>query len=136
MGFDQRDVTKHVSKDEWEEYFKTAKELFESAHDSFDRKRFRAAGIDAIHMAISAGDALMISYESRKATNHLYAASLLKQRFTTKQGAEAVKAYESLISMKTKLEYEGANIGEEAAKKMMQDAVTFFSFAESKVRPK
>ncbi len=134
MRFDERDVTTHVDRKEWPSYFRTATELYDSMMMNYQDKRFRAAGIDAIHMAISTSDALMISMDSRKATNHAYSITLLKKRITTPKGIEAVKAFEKILSEKTRLEYDGGDLDENSARMLIEKAELLYEFASEKLR--
>jgi hypothetical protein len=134
MKFNERDITTHVEKKEWSRYFQTATELYDSMMTNYREKRFRAAGIDAIHMAISTSDALMISMDSHKAIRHAYSITLLKNRLKTPKGLEAAKAFEKIISEKTRLEYDGGDLDENSAKLLIEKAELLYSFASERLK--
>lgn len=55
--------TRNVDKHKYKNYLIKADEFFDSMNDSFAKKKFNAAVLNAIHCAISSADALTVFYK-------------------------------------------------------------------------
>ena len=61
-------MVREVTKREAKNYLMQAEEFLESAKDNLEKKRFNAAGFDAIQAIINANDALTIYFLERRAS--------------------------------------------------------------------
>lgn len=98
---------------------------------------WEAAGINAIHCAISANDAVLAAGPGVKATgrDHRDAVRLLESRLKDEDAQSAAKRLDVIISKKSRVEYEQKRLSEKEARELVLDVERFFSWAKTRMPP-
>lgn len=120
----------------WKNYLIKAKEFFETARDAYLKENWNSTGLNSVHCAISANDALTIYYGKVRSISekHSDAVELLLGVFPEKE--EAIKFSKHLlwlINKKNLIEYESRLFFSKEAKEALKHSERFLYWAESKL---
>lgn len=96
-----------VEKSKYLVFMKKATDFRKGMDSSFSDSNWHSTGLEAVHCAISAADALLAKEKGIKCTadNHLDVVELLLQTLGTKENKEHFKALERIIKYKNGIEY-------------------------------
>jgi HEPN domain-containing protein len=103
--------------------------------NALDQGHWEAAGINAVHCAISANDAVLAAGPGIKASgkDHKDAVRLLLSRIKDEDAQVAAKRLEIIISKKSRVEYEQKRLSEKEARELVLDAERFFEWARTRL---
>lgn len=103
--------------------------------DALARGHWEAAGINAVHCAISANDAILAAIPAIKAAgkDHRDAVRLLSSRIKGEDARAAAKRLDIIISKKSRVEYEQKRISEKEARSLVLEAERFLEWAGSQL---
>jgi HEPN domain-containing protein len=103
--------------------------------EALARGHWEAAGINAVHSAISANDAVLAAIPAIRVTgkDHRDAVRLLSSRIKSKDAQAAAKRLDIIISKKSRVEYEQKRIPEKEARSLVQDAERFLKWAGGQI---
>jgi HEPN domain-containing protein len=103
--------------------------------DALARGHWEAAGINAVHCAISANDAALAAIPAIKVTSkdHRYAVRLLSSRLKGEDVQAAAKRLAIIISRKGRVEYEQKRLSEKEARSLVLDAERFLDWVGGKI---
>lgn len=114
----RRNPTRRVERAGAQTYLKKATEFFESMQQALHTGRWSAAGLNAVHCAISACDAVLVYYtEQRSASaDHDAAAYLLSSLTKIPDAKQKAETLRRILQEKHVIEYEDrASTAQEAA---------------------
>lgn len=103
--------------------------------DALVRGHWEAAGINAVHCAISANDAVLAALPAIKVTSkdHRDAVRLLSSRLKSEDAQAAAKRLDIIISKKGRVEYEQKRLSEKEARSLVLDAERFLEWAGGQI---
>ena len=103
--------------------------------DALARGHWEAAGINAVHCAISANDAVLAAIPAIKVTSkdHRDSVRLLSSRLKGEDAQAAAKRLAIIISKKGRVEYEQKRLSEKEARSLVLDAERFLDWAGGKI---
>ena len=118
------------------QYLKKAAEFFESMQQAMQAQRWNAVGLNAVHCAISACDAVLIFYtEQRSASpDHetaVHLLSVLPKVPDTKQKADTLRR---ILHEKNLIEYEDRMVTAQEAAELAKLTERFYRWADGLVR--
>ena len=120
----------------WKNYLIKAGQFLETARDAYFKKNWNAVGLNAVHAAISANDALCVYLSKSRSVSekHSDAVILLLQVF--KHGVQA-KEYSKhlswLINRKNLIEYESRLFYKQEAEEALVHAERFIKWAKQEL---
>lgn len=117
-------------------YLIKAKEFFQTANDAYLRNNWNAVGLNAVHSAISANDALIIYQISKRCVSdkHSDAVKLLLFAFAGNKEAKRQSRHLSwLIAKKNIVEYELRLFQKKEATDALKHAERFLNWINSKI---
>jgi len=131
-----RDKIKIKSETNWKNYWLKAKQFLETAQDSYLKENWNSVGLNAVHAAISANDALTVAYKKIRSASekHNDSVGLLLETFN--HDAETKKTSRHLlwlIGRKNLVEYESRLFYKKEAAEALLHADRFLSWAEAKL---
>ncbi len=123
--------TRHVDRDEIPQYFRKALQFSRSMHASFSEGDWDATGLAAIHMAISANDALtgLVAGVRSAGPKHDDAVDLFRRHFSDEESQGVAEDLRWLIRKKSVVEYESRALTEEEATEAVERADRLLEFA-------
>jgi HEPN domain-containing protein len=114
-------------------FLKRAKECLDAAGGAFEKEDWNASAINAIHCAISAGDALCVHFSGKRRAgeSHNDAVKLVNSLENVCDNIKPnAKRLMQLLKMKNMAEYEERLIYKSEAEKMLRNARAFYEFVE------
>jgi len=124
------------TKSNWKNYLIKAKQFLETAQEAYFKKSWSAVGLNAVHCAISANDALTVYYGEIRSISkkHSDSLSLLLRVFKNEKEAEKnSKHLLWLINRKNLVEYEARLFFQSEAEEALKHAERFLNWAKSKL---
>lgn len=120
----------------WKNYLIKAEQFSETARDAYFKKNWNAVGLNAVHSAISANDALTSYYGKVRSTSEKHSDSINLLLEVFKSGQES-KNYSKhilwLISRKILVEYESRLFYQREAEESLKHIERFLFWAKSKL---
>jgi hypothetical protein len=103
--------------------------------EALDRRQWEAAGINAVHAAISANDAVLSALRGLKpaSSNHRDAARVLMSQLKDEDSQKAGKRLGVIIARKSRVEYDDKRFTEKEAKDIVLDTRRFLDWAQGKL---
>ena len=124
--------TRAVSKTEAKVYLDKAEQFLRAMREAIKSEDWDAAGLNAIHAAISANDALLGSRHGIRPSSpsHSDAAVLLNQYEKSEDAKKNATRLDRMIRRKNLVEYEGRRLKKSEATKIASDAERFFKWVK------
>ena len=125
--------TGRVDKTQYRNFYKKAKEFYETMHISLGRKNWNATALNAVHSGISANDALLAYFYGIRSVSpkHDDAVKLLVSLVKHKEVNLSSAHLRKLIGMKNLVEYEGRLFTQSEAQSLAKHAQRFLEWVES-----
>lgn len=125
--------TRYVSRDHYAIYRKKAKEFLNSMEASLRVREWNAAGLNAVHCAISSSDALLVYNAGIRSAgdSHHDITFLLVQHVKDKDAAPKAKTLSKILDYKYLAAYEDREITEAEALELAKITRRFFEWMES-----
>ena len=129
--------TRNVNKSRGINYLKKAQQFSRAMHESLEKKDWDASGLNAVHCAISANDAVLVSTKGVRSSSARHSDSVeLLEALVTVQGVKTSSGQlKRVIAKKSLIEYEDRMFRENEARDAVKNAERFLTWAE-KVVPK
>ncbi|MBU4299203.1 HEPN domain-containing protein [Patescibacteria group bacterium] len=127
---------KIIPESNWRNYLIKARQFLETAQDTYLKENWNAVGLNAVHSAISANDALIVYYGKVRSTSkkHSDAAELLLRIFkNSEESKQNSKHLLWLINRKNLVEYEERLFFKKEAEESLKHAERFLNWAKSKL---
>lgn len=116
-------------------YLKKATEFFNSMQQAMQAERWNAAGLNAVHCAISACDAVLVRNTGQRSasSDHDASASLLRALADIPDVRQKTEALLRILAAKNLIEYEEREITRHEAADLAKLTERFFRWAEKLV---
>jgi hypothetical protein len=127
---------KIVPETDWKNYLAKAGQFNETAQDAYRKENWNAVGLNAVHAAISANDALTVNLKKIRSASekHGDAAGLLLETLPDDKEAKIfAKHLIWLINRKNLIEYESRLFYAKEAETALKHADRFLAWAKSKL---
>lgn len=127
---------KTVQESNWKNYIIKADQFFETARLAYLNKGWNAVGLNAVHTAITANDALTAYYKNVRSASkkHSDAVNLLLEVFKSNKDSENFSKHLLwLVNRKNLVEYESRLFYQKEAEDALKHAERFLSWAKSKL---
>ena len=120
----------------WQVFQKKAREFFGAMLHAQQDQSWNAVGLNAVHCAISAMDAVLVMRSGlrSKSLDHRDAVMLLSTHLGKENTGEACRHFEALIRKKNLIEYESRECTQTEAQELMKHAERFYHWANEQVR--
>lgn len=121
--------TEKIERSKYSAYLKKAQDFFDAMHQAYLSNNWNAAGLAAVHCAISSNDALLVYFRGARSIsdNHLDAIELL-------QGCREIDGIESMLSRlrrvigkKNLIEYEARPFSQTEAEEIIKHTERFYN---------
>jgi uncharacterized protein (UPF0332 family) len=121
------------SKEDYKKFLKKADEFFEMMQQSLMKEKWNAAGLNAIHAAISSNDALLIFHFGLRSISpkHDDAAKLLISTMKRDDVETKAKHLRRIISIKNLVEYDGRLLSRAEVESLAKHAERFLVWVKS-----
>jgi HEPN domain-containing protein len=112
-------------------YLKKAAEFFESTQQAMQGGRWNAAGLNAVHCAISACDAVLVYYTEQRSAgpDHEAAAYLLSSLAKVPDARQKAETLRRILQEKHVIEYEDRTFTAHEAAELAKLAERFYRWA-------
>jgi uncharacterized protein (UPF0332 family) len=129
----KRTRTRNVSKTEAKAYMDKGEQFLRTMREAVKNEDWDAVGLNAIHGAISANDALLGTRHGIRPSspNHGDAAVLLNQYEKSEDAKKSANRLDRMIRKKNLVEYEGRKLTKSEAAVLATDAERFIAWAKS-----
>lgn len=126
----KRIKTTSVPKSDYLNYLKKAEEFLSTMQDSLIKEKWNSAGLNAIHSAISASDAVLVCLHGRRSTSpkHDDLIRLFSTLVKHKDAEQNINHLRKLIAMKNIVEYGQKLISQSEAITLSKHAERFFEW--------
>ena len=127
--------TKRVDKSKAGTFWARAQQCADAMNDALQRGRWEAVGINAVHCAISANDTLLVALRGIRpaSQDHKDAVRILLSQFKEEDAQRAAKRLATIISKKSRVEYEQKRLTKKEAREIALDAQRFFEWAKTRL---
>jgi hypothetical protein len=114
-------------------YLNKAQDFYQAMRRSMDEENWNSAGLEAVHCAISATDALLAYAGGIRCTSqaHSDAAELVKQTIRSSEAATNSRHFLRIVNMKNLIEYEARNFTQQEAVEIAKHTERYFDWVRS-----
>lgn len=132
----QRRPVRPVERTGAARYFKKATEFFESMQEAMKAGRWNAAGLNAVHCAISACDAVLVYYTEQRSSSpdHEEAAYLLGALVKVPEARQKAETLRRIVHEKHLIEYEDRTFTSQEAANLAKLTERFYLWAKQLLR--
>lgn len=129
----RKPLTRQVDKSAARVFWNRSIQCAAMMEEALDRKHWEAIGINAVHAAISANDAVLAAHKGLRLTSadHADAARILMSQLKDEEAQKAGKRLSVIIAKKSRVEYEGKRFTEKDARSIVVDVQRFIKWAGS-----
>lgn len=127
--------TRNVRKSAAVNYLSKAQQFSRAMIESLDRNDWDASGLNAVHCAISANDAVLVSIKGIRSASsrHENSVALLESLVAAPGVKGSASQLKRLVSKKNLIEYEERMFRESEARNAVKNASRFLAWAETVV---
>jgi len=127
--------TKSIERSEYRIYLKKAEEFYEIMLQAKDMGKWNAVGLNAVHCAISASDALLVFYAGIRSTgdDHLSAVDLLANSLEIPDIKSKCETLRRILVKKSVIEYEGRDFSQAEALEILKLTERFYNWVILKI---
>ncbi|HCG76839.1 MAG: hypothetical protein COZ37_01550 [bacterium (Candidatus Ratteibacteria) CG_4_10_14_3_um_filter_41_18] len=128
--------TRTIERTEYKTYLKKATEFYETMLQAERMGRWNAVGLNAVHCAISACDALLVFYAGicSASDNHLAAIDLLLTSVKLPEVKSKSETLRKILVKKSLIEYENRDFIQKEAKEVLKLTERFYTWVTSKIK--
>lgn len=125
--------SKAIDKSKYRIYLHKAQDFYRGMRRALDEGNWNSAGLEAVHCAISATDALLAYAGGIRCTSqdHGDAALLLKETLRTPEAAKNSVHFLRVVEMKNLVEYEARNFTSKEAEDVAKHIERYFTWVKS-----
>lgn len=126
------DRTRPVERVRAANYLKKATQFFEAMGESLQESRWDAAGLNAVHCAISACDAVLVYYTQQRSASidHEAAVYLLNSLPKVPDAKQKAETLRRILQKKHLIEYEDRNFSAQEASDVVKLTERLFRWAQ------
>jgi len=127
--------TKKVERSAARVFWSRASQCAEMMEEALGRGQWEAAGVNAVHAAISANDAVLAALRGIKpaSADHKDAARVLLSQLNEDDAQKAGKRLGVILAKKSRVEYEDKRFSEKDARDVVVDTQRFLEWAKSRI---
>lgn len=127
--------TREVSRERYGTYLRKAREFLRAAESASGLGDWDAVGLNAVHSAISAADALLVYYGGVRSTgdSHHDVAGLLERHVKDDQIGSKTRTLSKILAFKNLAAYEDREVTEAEGRDAAKLARRFLEWAESRL---
>lgn len=120
-------------KEDYIGYLKKAIDFYNAMYASFAAENWNSVGLEAVHCAISANDAILSFFtgERSQRKDHKEAVKLLIKAVRTDESKKAADHLRKIISLKNLIEYEDRSFTKVEAESIIKQVDRFFEWVKS-----
>lgn len=124
-----------MARERYTTYLKKAREFLRSSESALKARDWDAVGLNAVHAAISAADALLVYYGGVRSTgdSHHDVAGLLQQHIKDDQLGSKIQTLSKVLSYKSLSAYEDREVTEVEGRDAEKLARRFLEWAQSRL---
>jgi hypothetical protein len=113
-------------------FWKKARDFYQVMELAKDAANWNAVGLAAVHCVISTGDAVLVKLAGLRSTseNHRDTVALLRAHVKREGVAAALRHMETVLAMKSDIEYSEHELLEARALELVKHAERFFAWAD------
>jgi len=128
----KKQKTKAVEHSISRDYFSKAQDFYSAVQLCIDNMNWNAAGLNAVHCAISVTDSLLAKYGGIRSvdSNHNTVADLLPVYLTNADTQKQAARLRKILDKKNLIEYEGRNFYQSEAENLQRDIDSYFNWAK------
>ena len=121
--------TEKTERSKYSAYLKKAQDFFDAMHQACLSNNWNAAGLAAVHCAISSNDALLVYFRGIRSTaeNHLDAIELLRECQEIDGVENMVSHLRRIIAKKNLIEYEARQFIRTEAEEIIKHTERFYN---------
>lgn len=122
-----------IASENYINYLHKAQEFYDTMQTARAHKNWNAVGLNAVHCAISANDALLVYKKGIRSTSesHYEAIELLRVHIEHPQIDNMTNHLRKIIAKKNLIEYEARDIRESEAEEIIKHTERFFTWVRS-----
>ncbi|OGS27586.1 MAG: hypothetical protein A2297_03640 [Elusimicrobia bacterium RIFOXYB2_FULL_48_7] len=126
---------KKIDYSKYEIYLKKAEDFYSSMFLSFTEKNWNSVGLEAVHCAISATDALLVRRKGVRSTSqdHRDLIDFMVEQINTEDARKYSNTLLRIISMKNIVEYEDRPFREKEATDILKCTERYFKWIKSQM---
>jgi HEPN domain-containing protein len=104
--------------------------------DTFKKKNWNSVGLEAVHCAISAADALMIYSKGMRCASedHKDSVEFIEQNIERREVKQHLNQFRAIIGKKNLIEYEERSFSEKEAEEVLKRAERFLNWVKEQLR--
>ncbi len=127
--------TKRVDRSKAGTFWNRAQQCAAAMDDALKKGDWEAVGVNAVHCAISANDAILVALRGIRPSSqdHKDAVRVLLSQFKEEDAQSAAKRLGAIISKKSRVEYEQKRMTEKEAREIALDAYRFLEWVKSRL---
>jgi len=128
--------TKAIERREYKTYLKKASEFYDMMLQAKKRGKWNAAGLNAVHCAISSSDAMLVFYAGIRSTSddHLAVIDLLSNSIKLPDVKSKRETLRKILVQKSIIEYEDRDFTQKEALEILKLTERFYSWVISRIR--
>lgn len=128
-------ISKIIEKGKYKNYLKKAEDFYSAMQTAFKNKNWNSTGLEAVHCAISANDALLTFYGGKISIgpDHQDAVRLLNSLIAFQETSNYSAHLRKIIAMKNLVEYEDRLFHEREASEILIHTERFFNWVKTKL---
>ncbi len=126
------DRVRRVERSGADIYFKKATEFLNSMRHAMQTEQWNAVGLNAVHCAISACDAVLVRFTQRRSASpdHDAAATLLRSLADVPDAKQKAETFLRILDEKNLIEYEDHSLALHDAAELVKLTERFYRWAE------
>lgn len=127
--------TKVIERSEYKIYLKKANEFYDIMLQAKEMGKWNAAGLNAVHCAISSSDAMLVFYVGIRSTseNHLSVIDLLSNSVRLPEVKSKCETLRKILVKKSIIEYENRDFTQKEALEILRLTERFYTWVVSKI---
>jgi len=128
--------TRKIERSKYVVYLKKAEEFYRTMLEAKREKRWNAVGLNAVHCAISACDAILVFYLGIRSSSeqHEDVINLLSSISNISNGTEKSKTLANILAKKNLVEYEDRDFLENEAETLTKLTTRFFDWVKDRLQ--
>ena len=128
--------TKPIEKTQYRVYFRKTTQFYKAMFQAKEIQNWDAVGLNAVHCAISACDAMLVFYAGIRCTseNHLDVVTLLINSVDLDETNTKSNTLKKILFKKNIIEYEDRNFTEKEALEILKLTESFYMWVSSKIK--
>ena len=122
--------TRQIDKGDYVIYLNKAEEFYETMQQAYKKRMWTAVGLNAVHCAISSGDAILVYSQGLRASgdNHMQVLDLLTQSSLIVGISKQVASVRRIIAKKNVIAYENREFRQSDATDILRQSERFYNW--------